>query len=117
MSIIVGLLVGHWITQSKSSGPQVLRVEGLSAGTGASAARTGTTAASTTAATTPKPAETSTTSAKVEAKEVKEAKAIEKAPLPKPVKSAAKLQKIGGTTGKKHVEEVNKLGDQPIETE
>jgi hypothetical protein len=115
MSIIIGLLVGHWITQSKSSGPQVLKVEGLSAGT-APATGTSTGAASTTAAATPAPA-TSTTAVKAEAKEVKEAKAIEKAPLPKPVKSAAKLQKIGGTTGKKHVEEVNKLGDQPIETE
>ena len=55
--------------------------------------------------------------AKTEAHEVKEAKAIEKAPPPKAVKvNSTKLQKLGNTHGKKHEEEVNKLGAQPIET-
>ncbi len=32
MAIIVGLLVGHWVTQSKATGPQVVKVVGLSGG-------------------------------------------------------------------------------------
>jgi hypothetical protein len=48
---------------------------------------------------------------------VKEAKAIEKAPAAKPVQANANtLQKLSSTSGKKHEEEVNKLGAQPIET-
>jgi len=117
MAIIVGLLVGHWITQSKAPATQVVKVEGLSTAavpaTGASTTAPSTTASSTT----PKPAAESKTSAKAEAKEVKEAAAIEKAPPPKAVKvSPSKLQKLGSSTGKKHEEEVNKLGAQPIET-
>ena len=122
MAIIVGLLVGHWVTQSKAPSQQVLRVEGLSSGAAtplASAANT--TATSTTAAsTTPKPAASaapSKESPKTEAKEVQEAKAIEKKPPPPAVKvNSTKLKKLGNTTGKKHEEEVAALGAQPIET-
>jgi hypothetical protein len=116
MSIIVGLLVGHWITQSKAPSQQVVKVEGLG-GTPLAAAASATPASTTPASTTSQPAAASTTNTKAEVKEVKEAKAIEKAPPPKPVKvSATKLQKLGSTTGKKHEEEVNNLGAQPIET-
>ncbi len=31
LAIVVGLLVGHWVTQSKAPSQQVLKVEGLSA--------------------------------------------------------------------------------------
>jgi hypothetical protein len=125
LAIVVGLLVGHWVTQSKAPSQQVLKVEGLGgapaaasatplATPGASTAPTGTTPASgssTTGAAASKP------SAKTEAAEVKEAKAIEKKPPPKPVKaSAPKLKKLGSTTGKKHEQEINSLGAQPIET-
>jgi hypothetical protein len=122
LAILAGLLVGHWATQSKAPGPQVLKVEGLPAAAAAAAATplaTAPTAASagTTAATTPKPATASKETAKTEAHEVKEAKAIEKAPPPKAVKvSSSKLQKLGSSSGQKHEEEVNKLGAQPIET-
>ena len=124
LAIVVGLLVGHWVTQSKAPSQQVLKVEGLG-GAGAAtplASAGSTTAASTTAATTtPKPAAASAASskesAKTEAKEVQEAKAIEKKPPPAAVKvSSTKLKKLGSTTGKKHEEEVNSLGAQPIET-
>jgi hypothetical protein len=118
MSIIVGLLVGHWITQTKAPGQQVIKVEGL-AGSGTPLASAPSTAPASTAptSTTPQPAAASKTEAKAEVAEAKEAKAIEKAPPPKPLKvSATKLQKLGNTTGKKHEEEVNKLGAQPIET-
>jgi hypothetical protein len=115
MSIIVGLLVGHWITQSRTPGQQVVKVEGLPVSTPLAAA-----ASTTAASTTPQPAASPATgkaSTKVEAKEASEAKAIEKAPPPKPVKvSSTKLQKLGNTTGRKHEEEVNRLGAQPIET-
>ncbi len=125
LAIIAGLLVGHWITQSKSpAGPQVVKVEGLTSGAApavASApAATATTAATSTAASkTPKPAAPTATksSAKTEAKEVKEAKAIEKAPPPKAVKvNSNKIKKLGSSSGKKHEEEINSLGAQPIET-
>jgi hypothetical protein len=117
MSIIVGLLVGHWITQSKTTGPQVLRVEGLTGGAAPAAAASTAAPSTTPASATPQPAAVSKTSAKAEAKEASEAKAIEAAPTPKAVKvSPTKLQKLGNTTGKKHTEEVNKLGSQPIET-
>jgi hypothetical protein len=128
MAIIVGLLVGHWVTQSKAPSQQVLRVEGLGSAAAAPVApATSPTATSTTAAasttaasTTPKPAASAASSkesAKTEAKEVQEAKAIEKKPPPKAVKvNSTKLQKLGSTTGKKHEEEVASLGAQPIET-
>jgi hypothetical protein len=123
LAIIVGLLVGHWVTQSKAPAQQVLKVEGLSGGAATPlASAAGTTVPSTTAASTaPKPAPSavaaSKTSAKTEAKEVREAQAIEKKPPPKAVKvNSTKLKKLGSSTGKKHEEEVNSLGAQPIET-
>jgi hypothetical protein len=116
MSVTVGLLVGHWITQKGTPGQQVIKVEGLAGTPLAAAPGSGTT---TGASTTPAPQArgASKEEAKTEAAEAKEAKAVEKAPPPKPVKvSATKLQKLGNTTGKKHEEEVSKLGDKPIET-
>ncbi len=124
LAIVVGLLVGHWVTQSKAPSQQVLRVEGLpSAAATPLAAASGTTATGTTAATTTptKPAASAATSsretAKTEAHEAQEAKAIEKAPPPKAVKqTSTKLKKLQSTHGRKHEEEINKLGNQPIET-
>jgi hypothetical protein len=124
LAIVVGLLVGHWVTQSKAPSQQVLKVEGLGAaatplasvGSTPAASATATTAATTT----PKPAASSSSSKetpKTEAHEVQEAKAIEKKPPPAAVKvNSTKLQKLGSTTGKKHEEEVASLGAQPIET-
>jgi hypothetical protein len=123
LAIVVGLLVGHWVTQSKAPAQQVLKVEGLT-----SAAPVAAAASTTPASTTPAPAAsttpstTSKSSAKAEAEEVtKEAKAekeqaakVETAKTVKP--SSTKLKKLGSSTGKKHEEEVNSLGAQPIET-
>src|SRR5271168_1535532 len=62
LAMIVGLLVGHWVTQSKApAGPQVFKVEGL--GGAALAAGTGTTP---TTATTPAASTKAGTSAKSE---------------------------------------------------
>lgn len=113
----VGLLVGHWVSQSKAPTSSTIKVEGL----GGLAAAGGT---STGAATTPT-ATTSTTGAgkgatKEEAKEAEEGAhetAAEKAPPKKPVTVApSTLKKLTESKGKKHEEEINALGDQPIET-
>jgi len=113
LAIVVGLLVGHWVTQSKAPSQQILKVEGL---TGAAPVASAPITTPTTASTTPTSGKTSTTgtATKSAAKEkVEEAKAVEA----KPVKvSSTKLKKLGSTTGKKHEEEVNSLGAQPIET-
>jgi hypothetical protein len=124
LAIVAGLLVGHWVTQSKAPSRQVLKVEGLGSAavaTPLASAGTGTaTAASTTPASDAPKAATSAVpkeSAKTEAKEVQEAKAIEKKPLPKVNKvSSTTAKKLGSTHGQKHEEEINKLGAQPIET-
>jgi hypothetical protein len=120
LAIVAGLLVGHWVTQSKAPSQQVLKVEGLgAAATPLASAGTATTASTTPASTTAKPAASAAPkeSAKTEVKEVQEAKAIEKKPLPKAVKvNSTTAKKISSTTGQKHEEEINKLGAQPIET-
>jgi hypothetical protein len=110
MAMIIGLLVGHWVTQGKAPAKQVVEIKGLSGAPLASAATT--TATNPTA-----PAGASSASPKSEAAELAKE---EKAPAPPPAKpvkvSTTGLQKLGTTTGKKHQEEVSKLGNQPIET-
>jgi hypothetical protein len=110
LCLIAGLLLGHWAGQGKaSSGPQVVKIEGLSAAPVAAAP----------ASTASKPASQKST-AKEEAEEAAEAAKEtkqEKAPPPPPVKvSKTKIQKLTQSTGKKHQEEINSLGAQPIET-
>jgi hypothetical protein len=119
LATITGLLVGHWVTQSKAPGPEVIKIEGLTAPVAAAASTTPTPAVTSPA----KASEQSTESSAAEeaAETVKEAKAekaqalkVEKA---KPHKeTAAGLKKLGSSTGKKHKEEIEKLGNQPIET-
>jgi hypothetical protein len=124
LAIVAGLLVGHWVTQSKAPSQQVLRVEGLpSAAATPLASAAGPSVASTTAAaaspqqSAASAAASSKAAAKTEAHEAQEAKAIENAPTPKAVKpSSTKLKKLESTHGQKHEEEINKLGAQPIET-
>jgi hypothetical protein len=120
LAIVAGLLVGHWVTQSKAPSQQVFKVEGLgAAATPLASTGTATGASTTPASTTPTPAASAAPkeSAKTEAKEVQEAKAIEKKPLPKVNKvSSTTAKKLGSTHGQKHEEEINKLGAQPIET-
>jgi len=119
LAMIAGLLVGHWVTQNKATASvpsqQTIKIEGLG-GLAAGASATPTTS------TTPAASASSQPSAKEESEEVvKEAKAekaqaqsIEKT---KPRKAGANtLQKLNSTTGKKHAEELNKLGAEPIET-
>jgi hypothetical protein len=116
--LLVGLLVGHWVSQSQGTrapGKQVVEVRGLSglSGAAAGASTTGSAGGVETPAASKASAKEEAQAAKEAAKETK----AEKAPPPAPVKvTPAKLKKLSTTTGKRHQEEVNALGAQPIET-
>jgi hypothetical protein len=129
-ALLIGLLVGHWITGGGSSGSapakQVVEVKGLG-GLPLAAAAAGTTAASANqagagggggGAGARSEGGSEHVSAKQEAKEVKEVAAAKAPPAVHKKASAKSLQKLGKTTGKQHVKEVNELikGDEPIET-
>jgi hypothetical protein len=121
LALIVGLLVGHWVTQNKAPSQQVLKVEGLTA-PAAVAATTTPSATSTTPATTTTTGKSSASEAKEEAEETAQEAKAEKAQAKKVEKaktlseSSSSLSKLHKTTGKQHAEEVNSLGAQPIET-
>ncbi len=117
LALVIGLLVGHWVTQNKAvAGPQIIKVEGLG---GTPLASAGTTPTSTTGSTATK----SNSSAKSEEeKEQAEAKAEEKAEAKTPAKappakalSTTKINKLEKTTGKAHEKELNELSAAPIE--
>jgi|HubBroStandDraft_2_1064218.scaffolds.fasta_scaffold00643_8 hypothetical protein len=121
LAMIVGLLVGHWVTQSKTpvaSRPQIIKVEGNLGGLAASGATT-----TPTTGTTPTTAGKSSTSAKSEEEQEKaEAKAEEKAEEKAPAKApAAKalstpaVTKLEKSTGKAKEKELNKISTAPIE--
>jgi hypothetical protein len=134
-SLLVGLLVGHWLTGSAPTGKQVYEVKlntplaaaaaapsasaGASTGAGSSSSSSsghhsssGSSQSHTAAKSEGGVSETSAEEAQA-AKEVKTTKA-----LPAPHKtSSATLQKLAHTTGKQHAKEVKAaLGDEPIET-
>jgi hypothetical protein len=113
LCLLVGLLVGHWVSQGGSApSKQVVEVKGLS---GAPAAATTAPTSTTPATLTPAPRKSSSKAKADEAKvKAQEAKAEKEAVEAKPVKAPAR--KPGKTTGKKQEEEINSLGDQPIET-
>jgi hypothetical protein len=114
LCLLAGLLIGHWVSQSKAPANQTIKIEGL-AGLGAA----GGSAATTPTTTTSTPAGTKSSAGK-EAKEAAEGEhetKAEKAPPKAPKKVApAKLKKLTESTGKKHQEEINALGAEPIET-
>ena len=118
LAMIIGLLVGHWVTQSKApTTAQVIKVEGLGGLASSGSSTTPTTS------TTPAATSKSSTSAKSEEeKEEAEAKAEEKAEEKTPAKapeakkvSSTTLSKLGKSTGKAHEKELNKLSTAPIE--
>ena len=121
LALIAGLLVGHWVTQDKgSSGPQVIKIEGLASAP--AAATTSTAPTSTSASSTPASSGKSAASAKgEEAKEQAEAKKEEeeeaKHPAKAPVATNATpaVQKLEKTTGKQHEAELDKISTAPIE--
>jgi hypothetical protein len=116
--LLAGLLVGHWVSQSKTPANTTVKIEGLgglAAAGSAGAAATPTSPASSN----PTPA-ASKSSSKQEAKEAAEGEhetKAEKAPPKAPKKvSSGTLQKLTQSKGKKHQEEINALGAEPIET-
>ncbi len=117
LAMIVGLLVGHWVTQSKApAAPQVIKVEGL----GGAALAAGTSTTPTTSATSGAATSKSSTPAKSEEeKEQAEAKAEEtaeeKTPAKAPPAKALDPTKLEHTTGKTHEKELSKLTTAPIE--
>jgi hypothetical protein len=119
LCLLVGLLVGHWATQSKQSGPQIIKVEGLSAApaAGGSSASAPSSASSGQAA-----GSSSSSAAKEEAEEAKQAAKetkAEKAPPPPPKKiQPTTIKKLTQSQGAQHQQEIKKLieGGQPIET-
>jgi hypothetical protein len=121
LCLLTGLLVGHWVSESKTPANQTVKIEGL---TGLGAAGTGGAVAGGTTATTPStesatPAATKGAAAenKKDEETGKHETAKEKAPppAPKPV-TKAKINKLTQSHGKKHQEEINALGAEPIET-
>jgi hypothetical protein len=118
LAMIIGLLVGHWVTQSKApTTAQVIKVEGLG-GLAAGSATTPTTA--TTPATST--SKSSSSAKSEEEKEEAEAKAEEKAEEKTPAKapeakklSSTTLSKLNKSTGKAHEKELSKLSTAPIE--
>src|SRR5271163_4478034 len=109
LCLIVGLLVGHWVSQGSAPSKQVVEVKGLSV---APAAAT-TTPTSTTSTSTTSSKASSTTKAQEPKETAQEAKAQKKAQEATPVKASSKTL---STNPKKHEEEINSLGNQPIET-
>lgn len=126
VSLLIGLLVGHWITGgSGSSAPskQVVEVKGLSGAlaavpSGNAGSATPNTSSSGGGSTHGATAKSAQQEVKEEVQEAKEVKAA-KAPPPIHKKTTSQsLQKLGNSTGKQHTKEVNELikGDEPIET-
>jgi hypothetical protein len=126
-ALLIGLLVGHWITGGNGSGPagkQVIEVKGLS-GLAAAPSAGSTAGGSSSSGTSANDNSTGSTShgkssAKEEAKEdAKEVQAAKAPPVVHKKTSSQSLQKLDKTTGKQHAKEVNKLikGDEPIETQ
>jgi len=117
-AMLIGLLVGHWVSQGKAPAAQVIKVEGLSAGVPLSSGASAPAAASpSNAAAGAAAGKSSAASSKEEKQEAAEAKAEEKKPVapPKPVEvKSSTLSKLTNSTGRKHQEEINKLGTAPI---
>jgi hypothetical protein len=113
LCVIAGLLVGHWASQGngRQTGSSTIKIEGLGALGTAAGATSGTGASTSTGA-------SSTANEEAEAaKEATNETKAEKAPPPAPKKvTATKLQKLSTTSGKKHHEEIEALGNAPIET-
>jgi hypothetical protein len=116
--LLVGLLVGHWVTQAKAPGKQVVEIKGLPSAAAAPGASPTTTAAGGT----PGASTSGASNAKAEAEEAKQAAKetpAEKAPPPAPVKVQPQtIKKLTNSKGAQHQQEINKLveGGKPIET-
>ena len=120
LALVVGLLVGHWVTQSKApAGAEVVRVEGLG---GVAAGTAG--AASTTPATRPPSRRRASRAPRRRAKKKRKRRKQRRKKRPKkktPAKalrrqiSAPAVTKPEHYDGKTHEQELNKLTTAPIE--
>ncbi len=125
-SLLIGLLVGHWITGGNGGavpGKQVIEVKGLSGALAAAPTPSTTTGSSGSAngegsGSGSKSHQSAKQEAKEEAKDAKEASTAKAPPVVHKKTSAQSLQKLNKTTGKQHAKEVNSLikGDEPLET-
>lgn len=118
LAMIVGLLVGHWVTQSKAppATAEIVKVEGLgglATGAATTTPNTSTTGSTSKSATSAK-SEEETEEAEAKAEEKAEEKTPAKAPEAKKVSSSTltKLEKSHGAT---HEKELSKLSTAPIE--
>jgi hypothetical protein len=122
LALIAGLLLGHWVSQSKgSSGPTIVKVEGLAGAPPASASGTTTPGAGATPTSTSSSGSASSAKSE-EAKERAEAKAEEKAEEKAPAKappakalSNTEATKLEKTTGRAKEKELQKITTAPIE--
>ncbi len=119
LCLIAGLLLGHWASggAGKTTNTSTVKIEGLAgaalAPAGATTPSTATPAKSSAAAAAAKAKTEQQEAAKEAAKETK----AEKAPPPPPKKAShTELEKFSHSTGKKHTEELNAKGAEPIET-
>jgi hypothetical protein len=134
-ALLIGLLVGHWLTGNTSPGKQVFEVKGLSglaaapaASTPAGGAGTSTESGSSasnghhggsTGSASSKSHNAAKSEGGVEESSAEEAKAAKEAAAPKALpkpKASPSAQKLAHTTGKQHAKEVKEQGDEPIET-
>ncbi len=124
---LIGLLVGHWITDNPKSGPQEVKIvypNGVpTATTGAGATGSGATSSGAKSKSSGASSTKQSSEEAAERKEEQEIKAEEKKPaaLPAPIKSnSAKERKFATTTGKQHAEEAKKREEEnpyaPVET-
>jgi hypothetical protein len=117
LALIVGLLVGHWVTQSKAPATaQVIKVEGLGGlATGGATTPTSTTpAAGTSKSSSSAKSEEEKEEAEAKKEEKEEEKTPAKAPEAKKVSSST-LGQLDKSTGKTHEKELNTLSHAPIE--
>lgn len=123
LALLVGLLLGHWVSASKgTNGPTIVKVEGLADAPAAATSTTpatGTPASTTPAATAGKAAasakgEEAQEQAEAKAEEATEAKAPAKAPPAKSL-SGSEATKLENTTGRAKEKELSKLTTEPVE--
>jgi hypothetical protein len=115
--LLAGLLVGHWVSESKTPANQTVKIEGLGGLAAGAAAGTSTGASSASGESAASAAKASPAQSKKDEETGKHETAKEKAPppAPKPV-SKDKISNLTKSHGKKHQEEINALGTTPIET-
>lgn len=123
LALLVGLLLGHWVSASKgTNGPTIVKVEGLADAPAADTSTTPATSTGSTAAATATASKSAASAKGEEEQEQAEAKAEEKAEEKAPTKappakslSNSEASKLESTTGKAKERELSKLTTAPVE--